>query len=126
MELIDKSEKPLKPIIVDFLKSQHCDFQNGYPKVCCGKLPKKLQEYVKQLKDPIKKNTGGKSTTTTTTTATTSTSEPCIPKMSPSSIESERIRQEKIDELNKAFLNSGLFDFDLFRRRHSDIEIEVR
>lgn len=42
MDLLHLLEKPLKPSVVDFLRSQQCGFESGFPKVCCASLPKTI------------------------------------------------------------------------------------
>ncbi|KAK9884149.1 hypothetical protein WA026_005100 [Henosepilachna vigintioctopunctata] len=34
--------KPLSLFFVRFLRSNHCGFSYGYPKVCCGEIPKSI------------------------------------------------------------------------------------
>lgn len=42
MDLLHMLAKPLKPSVVDFLRSQQCGFERGFPKVCCQSLPKTI------------------------------------------------------------------------------------
>lgn len=42
MDLLHLLEKPLKPSVVDFLRSQQCGFEDGFPKVCCASMPKTI------------------------------------------------------------------------------------
>lgn len=51
MELIDGLQKPLKPSVVQFLRSQECGFEKGYAKVCCFHLSQKL--YVTQRPNKV-------------------------------------------------------------------------
>lgn len=43
MNLVRSVRKPLEPSIVNFLRSQECGFDKGYPKVCCSKFSEDLQ-----------------------------------------------------------------------------------
>lgn len=46
MDFINAVEKPLKPQVVVFLRSQQCGFQQDHPKVCCAVVPKGLLDHV--------------------------------------------------------------------------------
>lgn len=45
MDIINGLQKPLKPSVVEFLRSQQCGFESGFPKVCCSGLPKRLRVF---------------------------------------------------------------------------------
>lgn len=52
MDLITAHDKPLRPSVVVFLRSQECGFRAGYPRVCCTTVPKGLQALVRD-RDPV-------------------------------------------------------------------------
>lgn len=53
MNMIKSVEKPLQPTVVDFLRTQECGFDQGYPKVCCHELS---VEDIKKLKSNARRS----------------------------------------------------------------------
>ncbi|KAJ8960309.1 hypothetical protein NQ318_004035 [Aromia moschata] len=138
VDLVKSMEKPLKPPVVDFFRSQQCGFQEGYPKVCCSQLPKEfgnvkharpesrpsvkipreellVDDDISRL-EPTNKRGVDKATTVKPEWKQTS---------------STMSLKEKSEALNRAFAMSELFDFtgpyDLFRRKrfNNDSVLEV-
>ncbi|XP_071053764.1 uncharacterized protein [Onthophagus taurus] len=122
MKVITKAQKPLKLDLVKILRSQECDFELGYPKVCCSNSPFK-QNY--DNSDKIKFPSGNDKPNTSSNNAEV---------ILPSTEEAEKIRQKKIEDMNKVLIESGIMDFigfDLFRRKKNGyllymVDVEIR
>lgn len=135
MDLIKKMEKPLKPLVVEFLRAQQCGFQEDYPMVCCSLLPKnfKILKHARPDSRPIDfkehnqlssiefdlRDVFSKIETTT----------------KPSVSDRDKMIREKTEAINNEFDLSDFFDFtgsfDLLRRRRrfnngSEFDIEIR
>ncbi|CAG9860069.1 unnamed protein product [Phyllotreta striolata] len=44
MNFLMTAGKPLRRNVVSFLRRKECGFEKGYPKVCCGSIPNKMDE----------------------------------------------------------------------------------
>lgn len=136
MTFINSIEKPLKPTVVKFLRNQECGFEKGYPKVCCGKVPRNLRVLkhyrlnprvpVNVLSAPMETNDNGM------TDLFRIVNKENI--QASSSVKSQDLRK-KAEAMNKQFASMQFMDFTdgfdlMIRKKRSDvgafIDVEIR
>lgn len=130
LHLVKSMEKPLHPAIVEFLRSQECGFDQGYPLVCCSDIRfKDVTQKTLNSRKPLN-NLCTESSPTSSPMATTTSQNPAMNKPS---FNSNNL-QNKADALNKAFMSDyfdygGSFDLMLRIKRHNGdglLDIEIR
>lgn len=120
--------KPLQPAVVEFLRSQECGFDQGYPLVCCSEQHLRNMKHKKpNLRTPPNK-LGVKPSQIVPIKATTVASQVITKPAVNNNV------YNKADALNKAFM-SDYFDyassFDLMLRikregDNNNLDIEIR
>ncbi|XP_017773670.1 PREDICTED: uncharacterized protein LOC108560569 [Nicrophorus vespilloides] len=108
VDFLGTMQKPLKASVVHFLRSQHCGFRNGYPRVCCAPMPKGLKIF-----DDAKV---GPSFDVVVSTAP------------PNAMPVPHFQRKRKKHKKFYSKSEDLLDFDLFRRRRSPngVNVEIR
>lgn len=117
--------KPLQPAVVEFLRSQECGFDQGYPLVCCSEQHLRNMKNENLRTPPNKPN---KPSPTVPVKATTVASQVITKPAVNNNV------YNKADALNKAFMSdyfdyTGSFDLMLRIKREGDnntLDIEIR
>ncbi|XP_028145593.1 uncharacterized protein LOC114339160 [Diabrotica virgifera virgifera] len=141
MQFIAGVEKPLTPVVVDFLRSQQCGFEEGFPMVCCRELPRNLRIHsnhrrksipIKPLSVNIDEEDDKLYIYQNLVQKTDRTTTPMIESTTQKVLED---RRKKYERFNKAFYSSYDYDeFDLILRQirsvdsnsNEELEIEIR